>query len=166
MFARNVLHICPGVPRTGSFRKKRGKNGFFLRKLLTVIDLFQDLWSMETRFGVIKIESGMRLSWLTQFGAFSLNQHVINYSENEPKTTRERWKMQQHGLAQGSSSGSTRCTQPSSKASTNTNEPEAGSAMYLSSSPFLSCSLLLTVATQIRGHIVGSSPPSPLRCVP
>ena len=30
-------------------------------------------------------------------------------------------------------------------------------------SPFLSCSPLLTVVSQIRGHILGSSPPSPLR---
>ena len=35
----------------------------------------------------------------------------------------------------------------------------------LLSSPFLSCSLLIVVA-QIRGHIVGSSPPSPSQYVP
>ena len=49
-FGRNVLQTCLGVPRTGSFRKKKVSNLFSLRKRLTVNDLFEGTCLIGTHF--------------------------------------------------------------------------------------------------------------------
>ena len=38
-FARNILQACLGVPGTGCIKRKEN-NGFFLRKRLTINDIF------------------------------------------------------------------------------------------------------------------------------
>ena len=52
IFEWNFLQTCLGVPAIGSFRKKRLKNTFLLRKRLAITrrNFFESLWSVGNRF--------------------------------------------------------------------------------------------------------------------
>ena len=52
VFASKVLQTCLAVPTVGSFRNKFMQKNmlFFLWEGLTIVELFEGLWSVGTRF--------------------------------------------------------------------------------------------------------------------